>query len=71
MERMNSISSMMKNASRDMIPRDMFPVNSFILIPFLSEMDPRTGPMNAHINVAMDAAYPQNARDGDRGFGDG
>ena len=66
MERMNSISPMMKNASRDMIPRDMFPVNSFILIPFLSEMDPRTGPMNAHINVAMDAA-----RDGDRGFGDG
>lgn len=66
MERMNSISPMMKNASRD-----MFPVNSFILIPFLSEMDPRTGPMNAHINVAMDAAYPQNARDGDRGFGDG
>ena len=26
-ERMNSISPMMKNASRDMIPRDMFPVN--------------------------------------------
>ena len=41
MERMNSIGPMMKNASRDMIPRDMFPVNSFILIPFLSEMDPR------------------------------